>query len=79
MASKPWKIGQMLCQTKAGLEKGVAYATLTLRTNPSGGYQLNEFRNVMGRCLDVAGGVNANRTNVQIFDCNRTKSPQWTQ
>ena len=30
----------MLCQTKAGLEKGVAYVTLTLRRNPSGGYQL---------------------------------------
>jgi hypothetical protein len=35
-------------------------------------------RNVMGRCLDVAGGVNANRTNVQIFECNGTKSQRWT-
>jgi hypothetical protein len=36
-----------------------------------------EVRNIMGRCLDVAGGVNANRTNVQIFDCNGTISQQW--
>jgi len=31
----------------------------------------------MGRCLDVKGGINANGTNVQIFDCNRTTSQQW--
>ena len=37
-----------------------------------------EIRNVMGRCLDVAGGVDADRTNVQIFDCNKTKSQMWT-
>jgi hypothetical protein len=35
-------------------------------------------RNVMGRCLDVAGGVNADRTNVQIYKCNGTKSQKWT-
>jgi len=28
---------------------------------------------------DVAGGVNANRTDVQIFDCNGTKSQQWRE
>ncbi len=37
-----------------------------------------EVRNLLGRCLDVAGGVNANGTNVQIFDCNGSKSQQWT-
>ena len=31
----------------------------------------------MGRCLDVAGGVSANRTNVQILDCNDTESQKW--
>ena len=36
-----------------------------------------EIRSIMGRCLDVAGGVNANRTNVQIFDCNGTASQRW--
>ena len=36
-----------------------------------------ELRNAMGRCLDVAGGKNANGTNVQIYDCNRTKSQHW--
>lgn len=35
------------------------------------------IRNVMGRCLDVAGGINANRTSVQIFDCNGSASQQW--
>lgn len=33
--------------------------------------------NVMGLCLDVAGGINSNRTNIQIFECNNTKSQQW--
>jgi Ricin-type beta-trefoil lectin domain len=42
---------------------------------PSASYR--EIRNVMGRCLDVTGGINANRTKVQIFDCNGTKSQQW--
>jgi hypothetical protein len=37
-----------------------------------------EIRNIMGHCLDVAGGVNTNRTNVQIFDCNGTASQQWS-
>ena len=36
-----------------------------------------EIRNVMGRCLDVAGGINANRNQVQISDCDGTKSQQW--
>ncbi len=47
---------------------------LTLGTHASA----REIRNVMGRCLDVAGGVNANRTNVQIFECNGSKSQQWS-
>lgn len=33
--------------------------------------------NTMGRCLDVAGRVNANGTNVQIFDCNGTDAQDW--
>jgi hypothetical protein len=40
MASNPLKIGRMLRQTEIDSEKGTAYATFTLRTNPSGGYQL---------------------------------------
>lgn len=39
--------------------------------------QGSAVRNVMGRCLDVAGGINANRTNVQIFECNGSASQQW--
>ena len=34
--------------------------------------------NAMGLCLDVAGAINTNRTNIQIFECNNTKSQQWT-
>jgi hypothetical protein len=34
--------------------------------------------NIMGRCLDVAGAVNANGTNVQIYDCNGTVAQVWT-
>ncbi|MGD9738638.1 MAG: ricin-type beta-trefoil lectin domain protein [Bauldia sp.] len=31
----------------------------------------------MGRCLDVSGRVNANGTNVQIYDCNGTGAQDW--
>src|SRR5262245_63609788 len=41
------------------------------------GPKYREIRNVMGRCLDVAGGVNENRTKVQIFDCNGSPAQQW--
>ena len=41
------------------------------------GVQDKVLLNVMGRCLDVAGGVNANRTNIQLFDCNGTNSQKW--
>lgn len=41
MASNPWKIGQMLRQTEKDLEKAKAYATFSLRRNPSGGCQFN--------------------------------------
>ena len=34
--------------------------------------------NTMGRCLDVAGAVNAQGTNVQIWDCNGTVAQVWT-
>lgn len=34
--------------------------------------------NIMGRCLDVAGAVNANGNNVQIWDCNGTVAQVWT-
>ncbi|MGE0459411.1 MAG: ricin-type beta-trefoil lectin domain protein [Bauldia sp.] len=34
--------------------------------------------NVQGRCLDVAGAVNANAVNVQIWDCNGTTAQVWT-
>lgn len=35
-----------------------------------------KIQNVMGRCL-TAAGVNANRTNVEIFDCNKPNSQEW--
>ena len=41
------------------------------------GAKYREIRNVMGRCLDVAGGVNENRIKVQIFDCNGSPAQQW--
>src|SRR5687767_915559 len=34
--------------------------------------------NTMGRCLDVAGAINANGTNVQIWDCNGSVAQIWT-
>ena len=40
--------------------------------------QYRELRNVMGRCLDVAGGVNETLTDVQVFDCDQSNSTQWT-
>ncbi|MHA1547031.1 MAG: RICIN domain-containing protein [Alphaproteobacteria bacterium] len=46
-------------------------------TTIPGKSNFKKIRNVLGRCLEVAGGVNANRTNVQLFDCNGSKSQQW--
>ncbi|MFB7268849.1 ricin-type beta-trefoil lectin domain protein [Streptomyces sp. NPDC056244] len=31
-----------------------------------------------GKCLDVAGGSNANGTAVQIYDCNTSTAQRWT-
>jgi hypothetical protein len=31
-----------------------------------------------GKCLDVADGATANRTQVQLFACNSTPAQQWT-
>ena len=36
-----------------------------------------DIKSVRGRCLDVAGGVNRNETNVQIYQCNNSKSQKW--
>jgi hypothetical protein len=58
--------------------KAKATACLPDATGQIGEGLYRKWRNVMGRCLDVAGGVNANRTNVQLFDCNGSKSQQWT-
>lgn len=37
-----------------------------------------EIKGICGRCLDVAGARTANRTPVQIFDCNGTGAQNWT-
>ncbi|MEV7970646.1 ricin-type beta-trefoil lectin domain protein [Sphaerisporangium sp. NPDC088356] len=33
---------------------------------------------LLGRCLDVAGGSQANGTQAQIWDCNGQANQQWT-
>lgn len=30
-----------------------------------------------GRCLDVSGAINKNRTNIQMYTCNSTVAQQW--
>jgi hypothetical protein len=30
-----------------------------------------------GRCLDVSGAINKNRTNIQMYKCNETVAQQW--
>ncbi|GIG55672.1 hypothetical protein Lfu02_00440 [Longispora fulva] len=30
------------------------------------------------KCVDVAGGLTANGTHVQLYDCNGTASQRWT-
>jgi hypothetical protein len=30
-----------------------------------------------GRCLDVSGAINKNRTNIQVYACNNTIAQQW--
>ncbi len=37
----------------------------------------SEIKQIAGRCLDVAGGINKNKTNVQLYTCNKTKSQKW--
>jgi hypothetical protein len=31
-----------------------------------------------GKCVDVAGGSNANGTSIQLFDCNNTAAQRWS-
>jgi len=35
------------------------------------------IKHVNGRCLDVAGGKKLNKTNIQIYQCNNSKSQKW--
>ncbi len=37
----------------------------------------SEIRHIKGRCLDIAGGINRNKTNIQIYACNGSKSQKW--
>ncbi|GAA1274376.1 ThuA domain-containing protein [Streptomyces javensis] len=37
-----------------------------------------EIKGVNSKCLDVAGGVDADGTQVQLFDCNSTAAQKWT-
>jgi glucosylceramidase len=43
-------------------------------TNPGGG----QITGLGGKCMDVAGGSNANGTAVQLYDCNGSAAQQWT-
>lgn len=36
-----------------------------------------DIKHVKGRCLDISGGVNKDETNVQIYQCNNSKSQKW--
>lgn len=38
---------------------------------------LKEIKHTNGRCLDVAGGVRKDGTNVQIYQCNNSISQKW--
>jgi hypothetical protein len=44
---------------------------------PRSGQSYSEIRHIKGRCLDVAGGVNRNKTNIQIHACNGSNSQKW--
>jgi hypothetical protein len=50
----------------------------SLPTDSIASFQDHLIANKKGRCLDISGGRNANRTNVQLFDCNGTKSQRWS-
>jgi len=46
----------------------------SLPTDSIASFQDHLIANKKGRCLDIAGGRNANRSNVQLFDCNGTRA-----
>lgn len=50
----------------------------SLPTDSIASFQDQMISNKKGRCLDVAGGRNVNGTNVQLFDCNGSRSQRWT-
>jgi len=39
--------------------------------------KFQEIKHIKGRCLDISGGINQNETNVQIYQCNNSKSQKW--
>lgn len=39
--------------------------------------KFHEIKHIKGRCLDISGGINQNETNVQIYQCNNSKSQKW--
>ncbi len=45
---------------------------------PSNTNNYREIRTIKGRCLDIAGGVNKSGTNIQIYQCNKSKSQKWS-
>lgn len=39
--------------------------------------EYHSISNYGGDCLDVAGAINTNRTNIQVYKCNSTVAQQW--
>ncbi|MGW5331743.1 ricin-type beta-trefoil lectin domain protein [Streptomyces bauhiniae] len=54
-------------------------ATFTWAGGQSGdSSRTGAFAGLAGKCLDVAGGSDANGTAVQLYDCNGSTAQQWT-
>jgi glucosylceramidase len=46
--------------------------------NGGGGGGIGPITGLGGKCVDVAGGSNANGAAVQLYDCNGSTAQQWT-
>ncbi|MFK5947431.1 MAG: ricin-type beta-trefoil lectin domain protein [Methylococcales bacterium] len=74
-----WRIRSIEIINNAGGTRRTPPSRLRTRPIPprSSKQNYSEIRHIKGRCLDIAGGINRNKTNIQIYACNGSKSQKW--
>ncbi len=68
-----WRIRSIEITNSSAIKRSPPSPTYPPRSKQN----YSEIKHIKGRCLDVAGGINKNKTNVQIYACNNSKSQQW--